>query len=114
MKPGIELERYVARRLSTVEKWAGTTINSGAVKGDADIATPRFQLEAKDTGMRKNFIIQWADWTKLQRATLRERTPEGGYKMGLFCTRNSEGTIVISMDLEDFIRLLEEEDVDRT
>jgi len=105
--PGKELEEYIVSRLAEVDGWAHTTIASGAIFNDEDGRTSNYLFQAKDTTKRSNFIIPKADWDQLQSAALRERTPTGDFRVGIFVNRNSHDQIVVTLDLEDFIGILE-------
>ena len=105
-----ELEVLWSKMLGKVEKYARTTVMSGAAFNDEDVKSPRFICQCKDID-RKNIIIDHRDWKQLQSAALKSRTPDGrSYKIGLFISRNSSGDIVVSIDAQDFLGLLEEID----
>lgn len=103
-----ELEVIWSKILGKVEKWASPTIASGAILNDEDVISPRFISQCKDYD-KKNVIISIKDWNQLQSAALKSRTPDGrSYKIGLFVNRNSDGDIFITIDVQDFLGILEE------
>ena len=102
-----ELEEYMSKRLKEAEGWAHTTICSGGLFQDEDVRSPNYLLQCKRDETRPNIIIKYKDWKQLQAAALRERTPEGNYRMGAFVSKNEDGTIVVTLDHEDFLGMVE-------
>jgi len=101
-----ELEELVRRRMDNIDGPAHTTIGSGNKFGDQDVRSAHFLFQCKSTG-NKSVVIDHRDWDELQGASLKERGTDGNYRTGVFITSNSSGDVMATIDIEDFVALVE-------
>lgn len=101
---GDVLEEMVVASLKPVDPTTQKTINSGALRGDGDIHTRYFCIDAKHIaeGRRKNIIVQTAD---LEHAWKQAAKAQRAF--GVIATSYDNNKIAITMSLEMFTDLVE-------
>jgi hypothetical protein len=104
--PTDELETWVAEQLKKTAKWAGVTINSGAIAHDEDVKTDEYIIQCKRSTTKKNFIIERDDWEQLRSASISHRKADGDYRTPVFVVENSEGTKLAAMEANDLFLIM--------
>ena len=97
------LELYVASKLESIYKYSRPTIASGSTPVEkGDIKNPWFLIECKSWST-DSFSIKNDVWHKLKGEAAHD-----SYKDPIYITENKHGNKLASMDLEDWLRLVEE------
>lgn len=100
MEFGLKLQQDVCNALESIKIEAWNTNGSGNKGSAGDIQNLFFVIECKARNT-KDITIKAEVWKKLN-----NEIPLHSKRLPLYITRNQEGTTLVSMNLTDFIDLL--------
>jgi len=97
-----QLELYIANKLKWIDPNARPTRASGASTELGDVYNTLFFVECKQKRNKSNIIVDY----KNEYLKLLEQTPINTKKPVIVATENCEGRVFITMEAEDFFRIV--------